>query len=343
MNNDEKLCPYCLSPNAKGSCKACGKRYKASDFPSSRLAPFTLLKRRYLIGGAIGEGGFGVTYLGKDTMNGVRVAVKEYYPSSLVGRNGLNLVPKSHDAALKFLQGKKRFTSEAKSMIEVRDLSGITGVLDFFGENNTVYIVMEYLDGVTLDKYFDAVGKLGFASAFRLLKPVLDALDGIHEAGFVHGDISPDNIMIMRSGECKLIDFGAAVHADVFGGSRTVTLKKRYAPPEQYNAGMVLGRAADVYAAGVTLYYAVTHTLPPESTDRLVRDEIKWPSELGARITREEENALATALDPNKDGRFADVRAMTVALDDAVNRDPNADNEKPVGKRTLNKLFGKKK
>ncbi len=343
MNNNEKLCPYCLSPNVKGSCKECGKKYRQSDFPPSRLAPMTLLKRRYLIGGAIGEGGFGITYLGKDTMNGARVAVKEYYPSSLVSRNGAALEPKSHEAALKFLQGKKRFTSEAKSMIEVKNLDGITGVLDFFGENDTVYIVMEYLDGVTLDKYFDAVGKLSFKNAFELLKPVLDALDGIHEAGFVHGDISPDNIMIMKSGECKLIDFGASVHADVFGGSRTVTLKKRYAPPEQYNAGMVLGRAADVYAVGVTLYYAVTHTLPPESTERLVRDEIKWPSFFGAKITREEENALAVAIAPDKDARFADIKALAVALDDAVKRDRLDGQDKPVSQRVIDKLFGKKK
>ena len=157
-------------------------------------------------------------------------------------------------------------------------MNQIAAVLDFFSENNTAYIVMEYIGGETLSEYLAKKGRLSFREAFTVLRPVLEALGRLHEAGVVHGDVSPDNI-ILTDGGARLIDFGAAARSGVFEGTRKVTLKKRYAPPEQYNSGTVPGPRTDVYAAGVTLYYCVTASLPPESTARETRDLVRRPSD----------------------------------------------------------------
>lgn len=309
------LCPFCFSPLGKAAkCAVCGKTAKKYKPPTGALPPFSTLKNRYVLGATLGTGGFGITYNGLDRLSGARVAVKEYFPSNAVrrGANG-RVEPDSADARVKFLLGKKRFSSEARNMAEVRNMRGITEVLDFFSENDTAYIVMEYIDGETLESFLLKNRKLPFERALTLMTPVLEALGRLHEAGFVHGDVSPDNIMLTESG-CKLLDFGSVVHADVFDGARAVTLKKHYAPPEQYNSGMVLGAEADVYSAGVTLYYCVCGSLPPESVSREVRDDIKLPSRYGAKISETEERALMKSIAVVQTDRYADMHSMIAAL-----------------------------
>ncbi|MBR6788193.1 MAG: serine/threonine protein kinase [Clostridia bacterium] len=327
------LCPYCLNV-IQNTCKACGKKFRQADFPTHRLAPFTLLKNRYLTGVALGEGGFGITYRGLDQLTGRQVAIKEYYPSALVTRDGAKLLPRSEDFRSKFTLGKQRFASEAKKMAVVKGKKGITAVYDFFSENDTAYIVMEYLPGVTLEKYLSVVGRLTFTEAVALLREVIEGLQTLHEAGFVHADVSPDNIMVMPDGSAKLLDFGSASVADVFGGERRVTLKKHYAPCEQYNSGRVLSRQTDVYAIGVTIYYALTLTLPPESVKRAERDEIKLPSALGGKITPLQESALMTALCVDEKKRYHSARDMLTAFE--------CDNAMPktLKKGIYKKLFG---
>ena len=176
------------------------------------------------------------------------------------------------------------------------------------------------MDGVTLGAYLAKSGKVPFAHAYALLRPVMTALSRLHAAGFIHGDVSPDNIMLRESG-ATLFDFGAVVHSDVFEGARRVTLKKGYAPPEQYNAGMVLSPSADVYALGATLYRCVCGAVPPESVLRERKDTMKKPSACGAKITAEEEAALMRCLETSADARFPDMRSAADALDAAVEKD----------------------
>lgn len=317
MNDNLKgLCPYCLAPlSDKGACTECGKKYRAADFPARRLPPLHVLKNRYMVGRTLGEGGFGITYFGADRLGGA-VAIKEYCPDRLAERRGAALEPSVQTRAA-FMRGKARFMTEAKCMAAVKNVEGIAAVLDFFSENNTAYIVMEYIGGETLSEYLAKKGRLSFREAFTVLRPVLEALGRLHEAGVVHGDVSPDNI-ILTDGGARLIDFGAAARSGVFEGTRKVTLKKRYAPPEQYNSGTVPGPRTDVYAAGVTLYYCVTAALPPESTARETRDLVRRPSALGARISADEEAALMKAIEPAPDRRYPNMRAMIAALASAV-------------------------
>lgn len=309
-----ELCPFCFAPLTKNRRCVCGNEPRRYRSPADALPPLTVLKDRYVLGVTLGKGGFGITYAGLDKYNGARVAVKEYFPAAVVCRGaGSAVAPLSPDVRMKFMLGKKRFSDEARNMAAVRNMQGITEVLDFFSENDTAYIVMEYLGGETLEAYLAKKKKLPFVRALALMTPVLNALGRLHEAGFVHGDVSPDNIMLTEDG-CKLLDFGSVVHADVFSGSRAVTLKRRYAPPEQYNEGMVLGAGADVYAAGVTLYYCVCGVLPPESVARVVRDDVRSPHKLGAKITPVQERALMKSIAVRPSARYADMQSMTAAL-----------------------------
>ena len=336
-------CPYCFGAlDKKGACENCGKKLKPSGVPAKHLPPFTLLKNRYRVGVAIGEGGFGITYRGWDELTGYAVAIKEYFPSAMITREGNLLTCKTDDVRQKFILGKKRFASEAKNMAVIKNVKGVTAVLDFFSENDTVYIVMEYLDGVTLDKYLSAVGKLSFERAFSLLRPILEAVRSLHKAGFIHADISPDNIMIMTNGDSKLIDFGSASHVGVFEGRRQVTLKKHFAPPEQYNSGMVLCAETDVYAIGATFYYAVTLTRPPESVKREARDDLRLPGSMGAKITADEERALLTALKLRAEERFGTIDELINAFSTASGNCSKF-KEKEIKPSLLKKLFGMKK
>ena len=210
MNDNLKgLCPYCLAPlSDKGACTECGKKYRAADFPARRLPPLHVLKNRYTVGRTLGEGGFGITYFGADRLGGT-VAIKEYCPDRLAERRGAALEPSMQTRAA-FMRGKTRFMTEAKCMAAVKNVEGIAAVLDFFSENNTAYIVMEYIGGETLSEYLAKKGRLSFREAFTVLRPVLEALGRLHEAGVVHGDVSPDNI-ILTDGGARLIDFGAAL------------------------------------------------------------------------------------------------------------------------------------
>lgn len=321
MDENSGLCPLCFTPLVKGGCPLCKARGRKNRPDARTLPAYSLLKGRYRVGSVLGAGGFGITYAALDRLTGARVAIKEYFPDRLVTRGeGGGILPVNSDSRLAFMTSKARFAEEAKHMAELRNVEGVAAVLDFFAERGTMYIVMEYLDGVTLGAYLAKSGKVPFAHAYALLRPVMTALSRLHAAGFIHGDVAPDNIMLRESG-ATLFDFGAVVHSDVFEGARRVTLKKGYAPPEQYNAGMVLSPSADVYALGATLYRCVCGAVPPESVLRERKDTMKKPSACGAKITAEEEAALMRCLETSADARFPDMRSAADALDAAVEKD----------------------
>ena len=299
IRNNRNICLNCFGDlNSDRVCSACGK--KADDAPNAphQLAKRSLLKKRYLIDRAIGEGGFGITYSAWDTMTGKHVAIKEYYPSGYVSRDPRSsqiiINTKQNHAATN--RGLKRFIDEAQHLSSVNNLDGIVSVYDFFSANNTAYIVMEYLDGISLKRYVRRKGKLDATTALTILKPVILSLDAVHKTGLIHRDVSPDNILITKTNEVKLIDFGASKEANPDGQSVSIVLKQGFAPEEQYRLHGEQGPWTDIYALGVTIYYCITGQLPPESIQRMYDDTIIPPSELGAKITASQERALMKAL-----------------------------------------------
>lgn len=308
------LCPRCFGKaNAKGVCTECGKKISAPiPYDPAHLPPQSTLKNRYILSSAIGEGGFGITYLAYDTMRGMKVAVKEYFPSSIAARREDGSVfPEKPELRQRFMLGKKRFMDEAKNMAAIKELRGVPAVLDFFSENDTAYIVMEHLSGKTLQEYVKKKRRLSYADAVNILRPVFSALALMHDAGLIHRDVSPDNI-VLTDGGAKLIDFGATIKAG--GEKQNTALKRHYAPPEQYDKNFSADRRADIYAAGVTLYFCVTGALPPESVKRTPHDKPVFR----VRLSQTQKDAISKAMETEISDRYADIREMLSALDAAI-------------------------
>ncbi|MEN6340764.1 MAG: protein kinase [Clostridiaceae bacterium] len=306
-NKGEGICPFCGFDS---------KQYAASPH---HLPLKTILAGKYLIGRVLGEGGFGITYLGWDLNLGVKIAVKEYYPMGFVTREHnatSSVLPYVGDKAAFFAAGRDRFVDEAKSLARFYGLPGIVAVKDFFLENNTAYIVMEFVEGKTLKQMLiDAGGKLPAAAVLEMMKPLMRSLSEVHDAGIIHRDISPDNIMVTKEGNVKLLDFGAARdYADSGNRSLSVLLKPGYAPEEQYRTRGVQGPWSDVYALCATIYRAITGVTPPESVERLRADELKAPSALGAAINPAREKALLKGMAVLQNERWQSVIELYEAL-----------------------------
>lgn len=317
--NKKHLCMNCMSDMGPYEvCMMCGWADGSEARELYHLQPRTILAERYEVGLAVGFGGFGVIYRAWDMQLDTQVAIKEFYPSGLVNRvpGECRIVVYSGDRRTQFEEGKTRFLAEARTMAKFSQHPHIVNVYDFFEENNTAYIVMEYLEGVSLKNYLKSVGgKLSIADTLQIIDPVMDALKAIHKEGIVHRDISPDNIFILPDGRIKVIDFGAArLSMGDKEQTLSVVLKPGYAPPEQYRSKSKQGPFTDIYALGATMYRMVTGEVPEESVDRLIKDEIKLPSELVPQLPKKYENIIMTAMAVNASLRFQTIDAMERAL-----------------------------
>lgn len=279
MNENTKICLGCMKEISQNStvCEHCGfnpDKYQANP-RCLRLG--TELAGKYVIGKVIGEGGFGITYIGWDLILELPVAIKEYFPPKIASRDttsGNNTIYMFDDADEKsFDEGMKRCVKEAKNMSKLESLQGIVSIRDFFYANKTAYIIMEYVDGITLKKYLEKNGKMPVEDVLDIMKPIMLALEQMHEQKIIHRDISPDNIMIRKDGQVKLIDFGAArVAQEEDEKSLTVMLKRGFSPEEQYRSKGHQGTWTDVYALCATLYYMLTGIIPPEAMERVLED-----------------------------------------------------------------------
>jgi serine/threonine protein kinase len=217
-----------------------------------------------------------------------------------------------------------RFVNEAKSLARFRKLPGIVAVNDFFQENGTAYIVMEYVEGKTVKDYLAEMGgRLPAAQVFEMLKPVMDSLSKVHNAGIIHRDISPDNIMLDTDGSMKLLDFGAAREfANSGDESMSVMLKHGFAPEEQYRSRGVQGPWTDVYALCATMYKCMTGITPLESNERRISDDVKPPSELGIVIDPAQEAVLMKGMAVLQEDRWQSVSELYGALYEARDGTP---------------------
>ena len=242
MIDSERVCLNCFSSlrEPQGVCPRCGFDNAACENAANQLECGSILAGTYLVGRSLGQGGFGITYAGFDLNLNLKVAIKEYFPSECVTRDSrthATVMPLPGERKTFFDRGKERFISEAQTLARFSDDPAIVNVRGFFHENGTAYIVMSFVEGETLKAYADKRGgKLPAAEVLGLLRPVFSSLMRVHEAGLLHRDISPDNIMRRADGSPVLIDFGAARQISAMGEhSNSVILKRGFAPVEQYH------------------------------------------------------------------------------------------------------------
>ena len=314
-------CPYCMSPVEPDTpCPSCGLTAGAYAPSPHHLPPGTVLRERYLIGRVLGEGGFGITYIGCDLRLELKVAIKEYFPTDRANRvsaASLEVSSYSGVAGERYESGKARFLQEARTMAKMDKQPVIVSVRDFFELNNTAYIVMEYVEGTTFRDLVDQRGgRIPAGELLHVMEPLFSALEAMHKRGLIHRDISPENLML-ENGDVRLLDFGCARESAGGEATMTIALKHGYAPVEQYqNKGQ--GPWTDVYALSATLYYCLTGRRPPQSMDRLVEDDLVLPRKLGVDLTQRQERALVYGMGVRPRKRFQSVEELHAALYEGV-------------------------
>lgn len=286
--NGRERCVGCMKPlTAEGRCAYCGlQQDKYRPIPRC-LRPGMCLRDRYVLGRVLGEGSFGISYIAWDCLLDTVVAIKEYFPASLVSRHiseedeDTNVYIYEKRESQKYQESLKKYLGEAKSLSAYYDLDGIVSARDFFYANNTAYIVMGYVDGISVKEYVEKNGPIEGEKFLRMLEPVIQSLAKVHQTGVLHRDISPDNMLLTRDEKLVLIDFGAARKENInMTRSMTVVFKRGFSPEEQYRTRGQQGAWTDVYALCATAYYALTGKAPDESIQRVLEDDMPSLTEM---------------------------------------------------------------
>lgn len=314
-------------------CPYCGYEENSGKKELLHIDAGTVLIDRYLIGNALGFGGFGVTYIGYDQKLKRKVAIKEYLPSEFATR-ALHqpdvMINNNEKKMQQFTAGMKKFLEEAKKLAKLSSLDGIVHIYDSFEANHTAYIVMEYLEGETLASYMKREKKLTEEAAMDIIVPVLQTLEEVHHSGIIHRDIAPDNIFLAKGQDgkthVKLIDFGASRYASTsHSKSLTVLIKPGYSPAEQYQSNGEQGTFTDVYAVGAVLYHLVTGVRPEDAFERRTqiqsggKDPLKDPSCYNDELSENFENALMNALSVRVEDRSETADAF---LQELISKEP---------------------
>ena len=301
-------------------CPECGRPYGSVNTESFALKPGTILDGKYLVGEMLGQGGFGITYIGFDLLLEQKVVIKEYFPMStgMVSRENRSMVVWSNAMMGKTgtQKGFDSFLKEARKMAKLGGIPGVVGVKSVFIQNETAYIVMDFIEGETLLKKLQREGPMPFDTCLSLLTPIIQALAEVHEHGIIHRDISPDNIMVRPDGRLILLDLGAAKDLDIQGRdgnvqSSQMVAKQGFSPIEQYQRNASIGPWTDVYAMAATIYYCCTGILPPTAVDRIVDDTLTCQP----LLTQAQFDVLAYCMSIRAENR---PKSMTALLQMAV-------------------------
>lgn len=313
-----ELCMNCFSVKGQYEvCPYCGYAEGTPPKHPQYLTPGTILASHFIVGTAIAMGGFGITYRCYDTTLGISVAVKEFFPAGLVnrapGESAVGLL--SGDKQQQYRVELKRFLMEAQSIAQFGKAKDIVNVYDFFEENNTAYIIMEYIDGVLLKDYLEKQGKMEPQVALHIIDLIINAVKKIHSKGIIHRDISPDNIFISDEDAIKVFDFGAArLNDSAEGKNCEKVIKVGYSAPEQYRDKSNQGFYTDIYSVGAILYQMLTGIKPVESTEREHKDTLQSPLELGIKIEPNIDRAIMEAMAVQPELRFQNIQQFEDAL-----------------------------
>ena len=273
-------CFGCMEEIHGYPCPVCGFDPAQAAAPNYVLPYGAILNGRYIVGKMLGQGGFGITYIGWDLAMERKVAIKEYYPSGQVSRNpgSRDLTWYTNEQSRQARQnGMQMFLKEARKMSKVDNLTNVVRVRDIFQENETAYIVMDFVEGETLKARLDKTGPLTWKQAKEIFVPAIQAMEQVHQAGLVHRDISPDNLMLTPDGRVMILDLGAAKDLAINkGASSAMVVKGGFSPPEQYAQQGGSGSWTDVYAMAATMYHSLTGVVPPTAVDRMQGEPVNW-------------------------------------------------------------------
>lgn len=334
----ERRCMGCMElyEETLERCPHCGYMHGTPAKEAYHILPGSLLAGRYIVGQVLGFGGFGVTYIGYDQVLQQKVAIKEYLPSEFATR-----MPKQEDVTIysgekeeQFLAGREKFVEEARRLAKFQSQPGIVQIYDCFETNRTAYIIMEYLDGISLKEKLERDGAMTVEESMPVIMAVIGALKSVHAAGILHRDISPDNIYLLKNGRTKLLDFGAARFATTkHSRSLSVIIKPGFAPVEQYRSRGDQGPWTDVYALAATFYNMLTGQVPEDAMERAAQDTLKEPSKLGVKISPSLEAALMNALNVQIENRTKTINRFE--------QDLAASNVKRVAEKKRREDLGK--
>lgn len=315
-------CINCMSKmkNEK-KCRKCG--YVQGEYhPSSCwLIPGTVLIQRYVIGKVLGEGNDGMVYLAWDQVLEMPVAIKEYFPMDCVSQEKLrgNHPDISISNEKEFEKRMRHFLREAKFLCRFHSLESVISILNLFYANQTAYIVMEYIQGETLQEYVDRKGAIPAEETLALMRPFLLTLSEIHKTGLIHRDISPDNLLYdKKRKKLWLIDFGCAqIQNETLSGEMVVSFKPGYSPPEQYRENGKQGPRTDLYAVGAVMYFMLTGREPVDAVERMIGKKLKSLEEYGDLfISQNQKKGIMKAMAIKPENRFENVEQFMAELNE---------------------------
>ncbi len=298
----------------RGVCPHCGYIVNTAVSEPYHLAPGTVLDNKYIVGKVLGSGKNSVTYIGFDNSSARKVVIKEYMPTERANRvpGSSEVVPYDGERGKQYEDGLRAFLEEYNVVAAISgSLEGVVKVYDGLIENNTAYIIMEYVVGVTLDALINKAGRLDCNEVIQIMLPALRSLDTIHSQGCVYCDISPENIIMTRERTIKLLGLGARSSSDE---KRSMSVKNGFAAEELYRKNGEIGPWTDVYALAATVYYAITGLIPVSSNERKTKERLKSPSDLGVKIDKNQEIALMNALNIYTDERTQSVKEFVDEL-----------------------------
>ncbi len=318
--NTDNLCMGCMREKSEGAvkCLKCGYVEGAPYLPSY-LAPKTILAERYLVGKVLSYNGSGATYIAFDTIMNCKVKIREYMPENLATREKGNPVLKANAGSeIQFKSLKIDFMDLARNLVKLNSLSEVEHVNDMFEANNTVYVVYEFVEGMVLSEFLKKNGGyLSWEDTKQLFLPLLSCVNAIHTSELIHRGISPETIMVDRSGNLKLTAFDIAP-ARTARSELVAQLFSGYAAPEQYTSSAWQGTYTDVYALAAVIYRTLTGTMPVEAISRVANDNLVAASALNPSIPKNVSNALISALSLSPEKRTETVSTLISQLSEVM-------------------------
>lgn len=319
MDEDIRLCMGCMNElDEEGVCHYCSY---TDDIPhlQSYLAPHTVLNNRYIVGKLLSYNGEGASYICYDMVSKSKAILSEYMPNTLCERemNSNNIVINA-DCLAKYKTYMSEFMDMNRTLTRMRNLKSICTAKDMFSENNTCYVILEYVEGVSLKKFLQANrGYLRWEQVRKLFMPLFTTLSIIHNAGIIHRGISPENIIVTTQGTLKLTGFsissirtsGTALQPEFYSG---------FTAPEQYSSLEWQGTWTDVYSIGAVLYRILTGYVPPDAFNRMNNDTLIPANRINPHIPRHVSNVLMHAMKVRSSERIPSINDLVGELFDNV-------------------------